>query len=68
MSTVDAKTMASTNPKVFFGGDAAFGPKNIIGAVAHGRLCAERCSTGAWDMQKYLIKMTDAERACQSRA
>ncbi|MGN6463774.1 MAG: 4Fe-4S dicluster domain-containing protein, partial [Pseudolabrys sp.] len=29
-------TMASTNPKVFFGGDAAFGPKNIIWAVAHG--------------------------------
>jgi ferredoxin len=28
--------MASTNPKVFFGGDAAFGPKNIIWAVAHG--------------------------------
>ena len=26
----------STNPKVFFGGDAAFGPKNIIWAVAHG--------------------------------
>jgi len=24
------------NPKVFFGGDAAFGPKNIIWAVAHG--------------------------------
>ena len=28
--------MASTHPKVFFGGDAAFGPKNIIWAVAHG--------------------------------
>ena len=34
----------------------------------HCGLCAERCPTGAWDMQKYLIKMTDAERACQSRA
>jgi NADPH-dependent glutamate synthase beta subunit-like oxidoreductase len=32
---VDPKTMASTHPKVFFGGDA-FGPKNIIWAVAHG--------------------------------
>jgi formate dehydrogenase beta subunit len=45
----------STLPKVFFGGDAAFGPKNIIRAVAHGheaavsidrfctaRTCAER--------------------------
>ena len=36
MPKVDTKTMASTNPKVFFGGDAAFGPKNIIWAVAHG--------------------------------
>jgi len=36
MPKVDPKTMASTHPKVFFGGDAAFGPKNIIWAVAHG--------------------------------
>ena len=36
MPKVDPKTMGSTNPKVFFGGDAAFGPKNIIWAVAHG--------------------------------
>src|SRR5438105_6577946 len=36
MPKVDTKTMGSTNPKVFFGGDAAFGPKNIIWAVAHG--------------------------------
>ncbi|AMN42564.1 glutamate synthase small subunit [Rhodoplanes sp. Z2-YC6860] len=36
MPKVDPTTMASTNPKVFFGGDAAFGPKNIIWAVAHG--------------------------------
>jgi len=36
MPKVDPKTMASSNPKVFFGGDAAFGPKNIIWAVAHG--------------------------------
>ena len=40
MPKVDARTMASTNPKVFFGGDAAFGPKNIIWAVAHGREAA----------------------------
>ena len=37
MPKVDPKTMASSHPKVFFGGDAAFGPKNIIWAVAHGR-------------------------------
>ena len=36
MPKVDAATMQSTNPKIFFGGDAAFGPKNIIWAVAHG--------------------------------
>jgi len=36
MPTVDPKTMQSSNPRVFFGGDAAFGPKNIIWAVAHG--------------------------------
>ena len=34
---LDASTMQSTtHPRVFFGGDAAFGPKNIIWAVAHG--------------------------------
>jgi NADPH-dependent glutamate synthase beta subunit-like oxidoreductase len=36
MPKVDSKTMQSTVPNVFFGGDAAFGPKNIIWAVAHG--------------------------------
>ena len=36
MPVVDTITMASTLPNVFFGGDAAFGPKNIIWAVAHG--------------------------------
>ncbi|MCZ4342906.1 FAD-dependent oxidoreductase [Sphingomonadaceae bacterium G21617-S1] len=36
MPKVDETTFQSTNPKVFFGGDSAFGPKNIIWAVAHG--------------------------------
>ncbi len=36
MPVVDAVTMQSNLPNVFFGGDAAFGPKNIIWAVAHG--------------------------------
>jgi NADPH-dependent glutamate synthase beta subunit-like oxidoreductase len=40
MPKVDTLTMQSTNPKVFFGGDAAFGPKNIIWAVAHGHEAA----------------------------
>ncbi len=36
MPKVDPQTFVSTNSKVFFGGDAAFGPKNIIWAVAQG--------------------------------
>jgi formate dehydrogenase beta subunit len=36
MPVVDPVTFQSTCPGVFFGGDAAFGPKNIIWAVAHG--------------------------------
>ena len=37
---VDKVTFQSANPKVFFGGDAAFGPENIITAVAHGHQAA----------------------------
>jgi formate dehydrogenase (NADP+) beta subunit len=40
MPKVDPKTMQSSIPRVFFGGDAAFGPKNIIWAVAHGHEAA----------------------------
>ncbi len=40
MPKVDRTTMQATNPKVFFGGDSAFGPKNIIWAVAHGHEAA----------------------------
>ncbi len=40
MPKVDSVTFQSTLPKVFFGGDAAFGPKNIIWAVAHGHEAA----------------------------
>ena len=31
----------------------------------HCGLCAERCPTGAWDMQKFLLDMTHASDACQ---
>jgi formate dehydrogenase beta subunit len=34
----------------------------------HCGLCAERCPTGAWDMQKFLLDMTLAGEACHSRA
>lgn len=37
---VDPVTHESTLPGVFFGGDAAFGPKNIIWAVEHGHQAA----------------------------
>lgn len=40
MPQLDAATFQSSNPKVFFGGDAAFGPENIITAVAHGHQAA----------------------------
>jgi NADPH-dependent glutamate synthase beta subunit-like oxidoreductase len=33
----------------------------------HCGLCAERCPTGAWDMQKFLLNMAQAGAACRSR-
>ena len=40
MPVLDAATFQSSRSDVFFGGDAAFGPKNIITAVAHGHEAA----------------------------
>ncbi|MBK8059812.1 MAG: FAD-dependent oxidoreductase [Gemmatimonadetes bacterium] len=40
MPVVDKVTHQSTRPNVFFGGDAAWGPENIIWAVAHGHQAA----------------------------
>ncbi|HEY7903354.1 MAG TPA: FAD-dependent oxidoreductase [Casimicrobiaceae bacterium] len=40
MPVLDRVTLMSTLPGVFFGGDAALGPKNIIWAVAHGHEAA----------------------------
>lgn len=40
LPTLDKNTFQSTVPHVLFGGDAAFGPKNIITAVAHGHEAA----------------------------
>ena len=40
MPVVDRVTHQSTHPQVFFGGDAAWGPQNIIWAVAHGHQAA----------------------------
>ncbi len=40
MPVLDAVTLQSSLPRVFFGGDAALGPKNIIWAVAQGHAAA----------------------------
>jgi len=40
MPVVDETTFQSSLKQVFFGGDAAFGPKNVITAVAHGHSAA----------------------------
>jgi formate dehydrogenase beta subunit len=40
MPVVNPQTFQSTRADVFFGGDAAFGPENIITAVAHGHQAA----------------------------
>jgi formate dehydrogenase beta subunit len=40
LPVLDETTFQSTVPRIFFGGDASFGPKNIITAVAHGHEAA----------------------------
>jgi len=40
LAKVDRKTFMSTRPGIFFGGDSAWGPKNIIWAVEHGHQAA----------------------------
>ena len=40
LPALQPETFRSTVPNVFFGGDSAFGPKNIITAVAHGHEAA----------------------------
>jgi NADPH-dependent glutamate synthase beta subunit-like oxidoreductase len=37
---VDSKTLATTAPGIYAGGDVAFGPRNIIDAVANGKRAA----------------------------
>ena len=40
LAKVDQKTFMATRPGIFFGGDSAWGPKNIIWAVEHGHQAA----------------------------
>jgi NADPH-dependent glutamate synthase beta subunit-like oxidoreductase/NAD-dependent dihydropyrimidine dehydrogenase PreA subunit len=53
MPVVDEITMQSSVPGVFFGGDAAFGPKNIIWAVAHGHEAAISIDNYCQDVDLY---------------
>jgi formate dehydrogenase (NADP+) beta subunit len=52
---IDPVTFESTRPGVFFGGDSAFGPKNIIWAVEHGHQAAisihKRCEGTSLDQR-----------------
>ena len=61
MPVVHPTSFQSTLPQVFFGGDAAFGPKNVITAVAHGHQAAVSidlyCS--GLDVMKRLSPMTN---------
>jgi len=40
MPVLNKDSLQSSHEKIFFGGDAAFGPENIITAVAHGHIAA----------------------------
>ncbi|MBI2960376.1 MAG: FAD-dependent oxidoreductase [Betaproteobacteria bacterium] len=52
---LDPATLQSSLPQVFFGGDAAFGPRNIITAVAHGH-------DAAVSIDRYLHREDPRER------
>jgi NADPH-dependent glutamate synthase beta subunit-like oxidoreductase/NAD-dependent dihydropyrimidine dehydrogenase PreA subunit len=52
---VDPETLATTAPGVFAGGDAAFGPRNLIDAVANGKRAAR-------GIQEFLGKAAPASR------
>ncbi len=52
---VDPRTFGSTRPGIYFGGDSAFGPKNIIWAVEHGH-------QAAISINEYIQTGTDANR------
>jgi formate dehydrogenase (NADP+) beta subunit len=63
MPTVDKTTFMSTRPGVFFGGDAAWGPENIIWAVEHGH-------QASISIHKYCMgePLTDRPRSTQTLA
>lgn len=58
---VNQESLASSQPHVFFGGDCAFGPKNMITAVAHGH-------KAALHIDGYLQKKTIATSTMQLKS
>ena len=59
---VDPETLATSAPGVFAGGDVAFGPRNLIEAVANGKRAAR-------SMHEYLSREKPpwSRRASRSR-
>jgi NADPH-dependent glutamate synthase beta subunit-like oxidoreductase/ferredoxin len=58
MPVVNETTFECSRPGIYFGGDAAFGPKNIIWAVAHGH-------EAAISIHNYCQKLPVTERPAQ---
>ncbi len=58
--SVDPRTLATSRPGVFAGGDVAFGPRVVISAVADGRLAAK-------SIDSYLTGRTDDAPALRMR-
>jgi NADPH-dependent glutamate synthase beta subunit-like oxidoreductase len=58
----------NTNQPLYVSGDLKTGRVMVKDedVCLHCGLCAERCPTGAWDMQKFLIEMTHAGRGCRT--
>jgi NADPH-dependent glutamate synthase beta subunit-like oxidoreductase len=59
---VDPATLATTAPGVFAGGDAAFGPRNLIEAVANGKLAARSIHEYLARDQQRLEVVLDVEK------
>ncbi len=59
MPVLSQQSLQSSRPEVFFGGDAAFGPENVITAVAHGHQAA--VSIDLFCQGKHLLDERPAE-------
>ena len=54
---------------LYIGGDLKTGRVMVKDedVCLHCGLCAERCPTGAWDMQKFFLEMTHAGPGCRNK-